>query len=76
MKTEQFWVTVEQMGNMTRNTCRVAKAQGQNVDTFEKEQIEFLKLKCEHYLASLENEEMALDCANSLKPLTTHNTHC
>ncbi len=71
MKTEQFWVTVEQMGDMTRNSCRSANSQGQNTDAYEKEQIQFLKKKCETYLRTIEDKEMALDCANSLKPGST-----
>ncbi len=71
MKTEQFWVTVEQMGEMTRNSCRCANSQGHNTDVYEKEQIQFLKQKCETYLRTIEVKAMALDCANSLKPSST-----
>ena len=68
MKTQAFWETVKQMGMMTTNTCRVAAFAGQNTDVFEREQIQFLKEKCEHHLRLLDEEELALNRCNGLKP--------
>ncbi|WP_165311018.1 hypothetical protein [Vibrio ziniensis] len=72
MRTESFWETVNQMSLMTVNTCRVALNQGQNTDTFEREQIQFLKEKCERHLRVLDDEsELALNRGNGLKPSET-----
>lgn len=69
MKTRAFWETVEQMSMMTLNTCRVASHQGQSTETFEREQIQFLKEKCERHLRVLDEEnELALNRGNGLKP--------
>lgn len=69
MRTQSFWETVNQMSMMTVNTCRVASSQGQSTDTFEREQIQFLKEKCERHLRVLDEEnELALNRGNGLKP--------
>ncbi|HDM8047866.1 hypothetical protein [Vibrio fluvialis] len=69
MRTKSFWETVKQMSMMTINTCRVAEYQGQSIDTFEREQIQFLKEKCERHLRVMQDEdELALNRCNGLKP--------
>ncbi|MGL6026888.1 MAG: hypothetical protein ACRC0U_07360 [Vibrio sp.] len=67
MRTESFWTTVAQMGDMTTSSCRVLKSQDQNTVDFERDQIRCLLKKCEHQLRVLD-EEVALNRSNSLKP--------
>lgn len=67
MRTEQFWVTVQQMGEMTKSTCRVMESQGQASVEFEKEQIQHLITKCQRQLLVL-SEEVALNRGNGLTP--------
>lgn len=69
MKTNSFWTTVELLACITVNTCRVALSQGQETLTFERDQIQRLKDKCEHYLRVLDEEKkLALNRGNGLKP--------
>ncbi|EGQ9730533.1 hypothetical protein ACY3XD_000480 [Vibrio cholerae] len=69
MRTNSFWTTVEQLACITVNTCHVALSQGQETLTFERDQIQRLKDKCEHYLRVLDEErELALNRGNGLKP--------
>ncbi|TON66063.1 hypothetical protein CGH51_22950 [Vibrio parahaemolyticus] len=67
MRTEQFWVTVQQMGDMTTSTCLAASGQGQATDQYEREQIQLLKAKCERQLLVLD-KKVALNRGNGLKP--------
>ncbi|HAS6026238.1 TPA: hypothetical protein ACGVB5_002509 [Vibrio vulnificus] len=67
MKTSQFWVTVQQMADMTTSSCRVAKSKGQGTHDFERDQIRCLMKKCERQLLVLD-EEVALNRGNGLKP--------
>ncbi|WGY45057.1 hypothetical protein [Vibrio sp. ABG19] len=66
MKTQAFWITVEQMGALTSNSCRVATSMGQETDRFEYDQVRNLKTLCENELKKL--DKLALNRGNGLKP--------
>ncbi|MGY2573731.1 hypothetical protein [Vibrio sp. C8] len=67
MKTESFWETVKQLGDITTSSCRVATKAGQDAHHFERDQIRCLLKKCERQLLVLD-EEVALNRGNGLKP--------
>ncbi|EKF9299631.1 hypothetical protein O1B50_000125 [Vibrio cholerae] len=68
MKTENFWVTVKQMADMTISSCKVATSQGQVTELFERDQIKNLIKKCELELDALREKEKALSRTNDLTP--------
>ncbi|MEH0741171.1 hypothetical protein H4F05_06550 [Vibrio cholerae] len=67
MKTEMFWQTIQQMADITCCSAKLMQSQGQQSDTYEREQIQLLKAKCERRLTVMD-EEVALNRGNGLKP--------
>lgn len=68
MSTEEFWHNVEWMGMHTRNSCRVAQSQGQDMSVFELDQLEFLKSKCDRRIRQLKEKSLASNRGNGSKP--------
>jgi hypothetical protein len=68
MKTEEFWQNIEWLGTHTRNTCVVAEKQGQDMSAFERDQLVYLKGKCERRIRQLEEKSLASNRGNGSKP--------
>ncbi|WP_136484678.1 hypothetical protein [Vibrio sp. H11] len=66
MNTQAFWITVQQMGELTSNSCRVATSMGQATEQFEYDQVRNLKTLCDNELKRL--DKLALNRGNGLKP--------
>ncbi|WP_417536312.1 hypothetical protein [Methylophaga sp.] len=57
MKTNIFLITIEQMIDMTRSSCRVAEEQNQNSEELERDALKNIIKKCERGLAVLDKQK-------------------
>ncbi|MDO6707956.1 hypothetical protein [Photobacterium sp. 1_MG-2023] len=68
----QFWVTVEQVAQMTQSSLRVMDKQFQSSRDYEAEQLRLLMKKCERQLAVVEGEiGVASSSGNCKKPIVS-----
>lgn len=57
MKTNTFLITIEQMIDMTRSSCKVAESQNQKSVELERDALKNIIKKCERGLAVLDSQK-------------------
>ncbi|WP_153448754.1 hypothetical protein [Vibrio algicola] len=57
MKTNIFLITIEQMIDMTRSSCKVAESQNQESVELERDALKNIIKKCERGLAALDSQK-------------------